>query len=241
MSHKKLIFGLILIIVGFFLLLNTLDLLYYTFEDVMRFLVPTAFIAIGIWLIVRRRKQEQYPKTDREQTTFTYQQSAPETPPRPSEIHEAQARATFTRTSAQAGADARYTDAPAGMTPEGKLRYSKTFGDMFIDFTDMGLANVEVSSGFGDVELKVHGGKLDPGLNRIVISGFIGDIRVMIPRDMEVFVHCSNFIGDVEALGRRASRFSNNLDAHTSNYNDAERKLYIAANSFIGDIRVLVV
>ena len=69
----------------------------------------------------------------------------------------------------------------------------------------------------------------------------MGDIRVLIPPDIQTFVHCSNFVGDIDALGQRTDGFGNNLDAQTAGYNDAEKKLYIAANSFIGDIRIMIV
>jgi predicted membrane protein len=93
----------------------------------------------------------------------------------------------------------------------------------------------------GDIEVKLHGSKLAPGLNRMVISGFIGDVRVLAPPGMAVFAQCSSFIGDIELFGQRVSGFGNNIDGQTPDYDEAESKLYIASNSFIGDARIYVV
>ena len=58
---------------------------------------------------------------------------------------------------------------------------------------------------------------------------------------MAVLAQSSSFIGDIEMMGRRSSGFGNSLDAQTSGYADAQAKLYIATNHFIGDVRVYVV
>lgn len=109
---------------------------------------------------------------------------------------------------------------------------------MFINCSDVNLQNVEISVFIGDLEVNVAGGKLQSGLNRMIISGFLGDCLVLIPKDMPVYVHCSGFIGDVELLGKRGSGFGNAMDGQTPDYDSAASKLYVAANNFIGDIRV---
>ncbi|UCG60591.1 MAG: hypothetical protein JSV52_09665 [Candidatus Zixiibacteriota bacterium] len=109
---------------------------------------------------------------------------------------------------------------------------------MFIDCTGVNLQNVEVSAGFGDVEIRLKGGILEQGLNRLIISSFIGDIRITAPADMAVFTHCSSFVGDIDVMGKRASGFGNSIDSQTANYQESEKKLYVACNCFIGDIKI---
>jgi len=112
---------------------------------------------------------------------------------------------------------------------------------MYVDCSGIELQNVEIGNFLGDVEVKLHGGNLAPGLNRMIISGFIGDVRVLVPQGMAVFAQSSNFIGDIEMMGKRSSGFGNSLDAQTANYAEAESKLYIASNHFIGDVQVYVI
>ncbi len=120
----------------------------------------------------------------------------------------------------------------------GKVRYSKFLGDMYIDADGVNLRNVEVSLGVGDLEARLHGGVLSEGLNRIVVSGFVGDVRIYLPREMEYLASCSNFVGDLEIGGERTSGLGNNLESQSTGYDQAPQKVYIAANSFVGDIKI---
>lgn len=121
------------------------------------------------------------------------------------------------------------------------FRYSKLLGNMSIDSQGKSLESIEISGGIGDLEMRLTGGILVDGLNRIIISSFIGDSRIYIPRDMEYRVHCSNFIGDIDVGDQRESGFGNNLESCSANYPTADKKLYIAVNTFIGDIKVMLV
>jgi lia operon protein LiaF len=120
----------------------------------------------------------------------------------------------------------------------GGLKFSKALGDLLIDCNGQDLKNVEVSFGIGDLEIRLQGGRLASGLNRMVVSGFIGDIRIYIPRDMPYLTHCSCSIGDIDLAGRRTSGFGNCIDSQSEDYDTAEAKLYLAVNNFIGDLRV---
>jgi len=239
MSGKKAVFGLILIVVGFFLLLQTLNVIL--FIDVWHYFLPMLLIGFGIWLIIRRKKQD-------DQFQQEYFQAAPPPPPPPPGGPSASDSGAPHFSQPHSGQQTHFgrqephvSTAPSDSSGPGRVRFSKGFGDMFVDLAGQSLQNVAISMGAGDLEIKVHGGVLSKGLNRILISGFIGDVRILLPRDMALFAHCSNFVGDLDILGQRTSGFSNNLDAQTADYAEAESRLYIAANNFLGDIRLYIV
>ncbi|MBD3401258.1 hypothetical protein GF420_00050 [candidate division GN15 bacterium] len=224
MSNRKVIFGLVLVLIGLLLLGNSVGVFYFDFGDFVRLAIPLALIVAGGWLIIRRRQKEA------EMARASYEQTA--------------------AGGATPGSQQNYGGAPPPPPPSspppqagqangtGRMRYNKTFGDMFIDLTGTSLLNVEVSSMFGDTEIKLHGGELQPGLNRMIVSGFLGDLRVLVPPEMPVMVHASSFAGDIDVLGRRSDGFGNNIELQTENYKDAERRLFIAVNHFLGDIRI---
>jgi len=234
MSNGAKIFGFVLIAFGVLLVARTFDLFYFGIGDLFRHIVPVGLIVLGLWMIGRKKK-----KLDGIDAEYRAQESG----------------VTFTgsisdqpgsHSGSGAGPEGAQTyTTPTGEQPfyreAGRLKYSKFVGDMNIDCANLSLENVEVSSVIGDVEINLTGGKLSGGLNRMIFSGFIGDIRIMIPRDFAVFAHCSNFIGDIDVVGRRASGFSNNIDWQSDNYDSADSKLYIAANNFLGDIRIFLV
>jgi len=242
MNTKRATFGLVLIALGLLLVLRSTGI--FSIGEMSRYLVPFLFISLGVWMIIRRKRlDDSAPARD----------SAPPPPPPPGDPQPqpfSDARPAY-----QTPPSGFSTDSGAGGAPEqpkviyspfqcksdGRLSYSKALGDMFVDLGGLSVQNVTVSAMFGDIEIKLHGCVPADGLNRLVISGFIGDLRILVPRDLEIFAHCSNFIGDIDLLGKRETGFGNNMDAQTAGYNSAQKRLYIAANNFIGDIRILLV
>lgn len=248
MSNRTIFFGLALIVFGMLFLSRSLNIFYFSIGEMISMLIPVAFIFMGLWLILRRKGKPR-----------PQQWQPPEPPPAASAWSGSQAGATTSgQTSATPGTFGP-AESAAGPGPEeskhegvrvsempnygstGKLKYDKFIGDMFIDCANINLQNIEVGIFVGDIEIKLHGGSLAPGLNRMVISGFVGDVRILVPREMAVYIQASNFIGDIELMGRNTSGFGNNLDAQTANYQAAESKLYIASNQFVGDVRAYVV
>ncbi len=239
MSGKTVIFGLILILLGLIFFGRSTGMYFLSVNLVL----PLILVAVGIWLIVRKKKQidqvrvqsvmEDFASGQRSSSTGTARPAGPDT----RNFAEQQASESASAGPYQAGPHVAETPS---QDPRGGLKYSKTFGDMYINCTGISLENIEVSSFLGDIELKLHGGTLTRGLNRIVISGFIGDARVYLPKDMAFFTQCSNFIGDIDLEDKRTSGFSNNVEMRSADYESAESKVYIAINSFLGDIRVRV-
>ena len=227
MSQRRVIFGLLLIVLGVLLFGRALDLFWFSFSDFWGTIFPILLIGLGIWLIVRKKRHEDrafdhhgvhvHVHTD---DTFAHSDDFAQ--------HQAAADST---TSAHAS---------HGPTADaaGRIRYSKGLGDLNIDGTGLNLRNVEVSCGIGDLEIKLHGAVLGSGLNRLIVSSFIGDIRIFVPPEIPYFAHCSNFIGDVEMSGRKESGFSNTVDGQSDDYESAEDKLYISVSSFIGDVKI---
>ncbi len=257
MTGQRAFFGMVLILLGLVFLLNSLDIM--DVGDLFGYLIPLGFIALGVWLIIRRRQRDEAAfsaSAAEAQAPFgqpPYQAppspppaGSPTTPPeRTSEQPSASAEPGSAGPSMKSASFS--TSSSGGSEPpmaiianyeDGKVKFSKLFGDMLIDLRDQAVQNVEVSMGAGDLEIRLHGAKLQGGLSRMIVSNFLGDIRILVPVGMAVFAHCSNFIGDIEVLGRRSSGFGNNLDAQSADYGTAEKRLYIAANSFIGDIKI---
>ena len=242
MTTRKATFGLVLIALGLMLLLRSTGII--SVGEVSRFMVPMGFILLGVWMIVRRRHIDDHARNHEATTAAPPPPGEPPAPP----FSQPQPEYFAEQTS--------HSDQPGGTgAPEqprviystyqrdgdGKLRFSKTVGDLHVDLAGQSIRNVAVSGVFGDVEIRLAGSILADGLNRLVVSGFIGELRILIPRDLEIFAHCSNFIGDIDLLGKREAGFGNNIDAQTAGYNGASKRLYIAASNFIGDIRVIIV
>ena len=234
MSGKTVIFGLILILIGLVFFGQTTGMYFVSVNLVL----PIILIAVGIWLIVRKKKQIDQVRVQTVMNDFAAGEKQSSTgPASPDTDSFAEKQASKDYSAGPYRTSPHLAETPS-RDPRGGLKYSKSFGDMYIDCKGISLENIEVSSFMGDIELKLHGGALSRGLNRIVISGFIGDARVYLPKGMAFFTQCSNFIGDIDLEDKRTSGFSNNVEMRSVDYESAESKVYIAINSFLGDIRV---
>lgn len=240
MSGRKIIIGVLLVAFGLLLLCQTTGFFDYTVEELIGYMVPIVLIALGLWILARKRSEEQAA-----QAIDTTLPPPDYRVPQPIRPHDSPRRSHVVPPVpplgvTDPGSTARLA-AASDSSSSGRSRYTKFIGDMFVDCSSIELQNLEVSSFIGDIEVKLHGGRLARGLNRMIISGFIGDVRILVPEGMAVFVQSSNFIGDMELMGKRSSGIGNSLDAQTTDYSAAESKLYIASNHFIGDVRVYVV
>jgi predicted membrane protein len=228
MSRNSTIWGGILILLGFLLLLNTLRI------NLFHFVVPVALMVLGAWIVYRKTRTDEPNKKDARYTYNAEQGVYTATVTSAEGTTRASATVHTERPSSDQGNRANEEAKVFG----DKVKYSKFLGDMFINCENINIQNVEISIFIGDMEINLAGGKLQSGLNRMIVSGFLGDCLVLIPKDMPVHVHCSGFIGDIELLGKRGSGFGNTMDSQTPEYDAAPSKLYIAVNNFIGDIRV---
>lgn len=234
MSKRRNIFGFVLVALGVLLVLREIDPYLFGFGHMSRYMLPLGLIGLGGWLIVRRRRNEEYydpaQRQAEQQAGMNFGTTDAASSVGPGFVHQESAerphgQATGTQTGPDLGAS-------------GNTRFSKLIGDISIDCKDMSLRNIEISCGLGDIEVKLHGGILANGLNRLIISGFIGDCRVLVPPGMELFAHCSNFIGDIETKYNRDSGFGNSLDSQSPGYATADKRLYITASNFLGDIKI---
>lgn len=255
-NSGKLIGGIILILIGLLLLEDRFGF------DFLNQIFPLILIGLGIAHMVRRRNQDMKSTADshaykskQKMNDFQNKVSDFETnlddkvskfeskiDDFEQKIHEKFNKTNFSQNFEDADFHShksqkkKYSNASK---KNGQVKYEKAFGDLFINCKGINVQNVVVSSAIGDIEMQMRDAIYTDGLNRLIISHFIGDVLIYIPKEIPVFVNCSNFIGDVEAVGKRSTGFGNKVETHSSEYETATRKLYIACSSFIGDIRII--
>ena len=255
-NSGKLIGGIILILIGLLLLEDRLGF------DFFNQIFPLILIGLGIAHMVRRKNQDMKSTADSHAYKFKQKMNDFQSKVDDFETNlddkvnefeskidnfEQKVNESFNKTNfsqnfedtdfhSNKSQKKRYSNASQ---KNGKVKYEKAFGDLFINCKGINVQNVVVSSAIGDIEMQMRDAIYADGLNRLIISHFIGDVLIYIPKEMAVFVNCSNFIGDVEAVGKRSTGFGNKVESYSSDYDSASCKLYIACSSFIGDIRII--
>jgi len=106
-------------------------------------------------------------------------------------------------------------------------------------YGDWQVSDEEIWLGVGDIRLDMTGADIPVGETQIRILGFVGDVRVRVPEDVGVSVSCASFVTEARVLGRKHSRlFFAPLQVSSEGYEEAERKLRLEINCFVGDIKV---
>lgn len=123
----------------------------------------------------------------------------------------------------------------------GKTLNKSTFiGDFHMGKEVFTLKPMNISSFIGDTIIDLTKAQIPYGETKIVISHFIGDVKVFVPEDMDLGVSLSttSFIGDMKLLDTKRGGFIGNAQEETPHYREAGKKVRIIVSVFIGDIKV---
>ena len=74
---------------------------------------------------------------------------------------------------------------------------------------------------------------------RIKIFGFVNDVKIFLPEDVEMKLGSFAFYSDYHGIGRNEERFFGILEDQTKNFELADKKVTIQINSFVADIHVI--
>ncbi|MEP0828996.1 MAG: cell wall-active antibiotics response protein [bacterium] len=118
-------------------------------------------------------------------------------------------------------------------------KFEKTFGDVSLNARDAEIDGTNVSCAFGDCFLNLTGAKLKPGTNQIFVATTFGDVTIMVPKNIEVWVFGTSTMGDLVIFDRKVSGISNSLSHQTPGYDTAAVRLQITARTTFGDVQVL--
>jgi hypothetical protein len=96
----------------------------------------------------------------------------------------------------------------------------------------------QVSATFGEVRLDVRLARLSEGENVLRLNALFGEIRVIVPRGLRVYMESSVRFGDVKAPGHSIGGLAMR-DEFTLGEADTASYLRIEANATFGEIKVI--
>ena len=100
------------------------------------------------------------------------------------------------------------------------------------------VTNEEIQIFIGDVELDMTRATIPDGMIKIRIFGFIGDVDILVPRDVGLSVSTTGFITDAKVLGHKEDKFLSGIHRTSDNYEKAKQKIQLETNFFINDLTV---
>jgi lia operon protein LiaF len=123
----------------------------------------------------------------------------------------------------------------------GNVQHKSGFiGDVVLGRDYWDLQPLAISHFIGDTLIDLTKATIPYGETKIVVSTFIGDVKMLVPADLdvEVAVTASSFVGDMHVLDRHESGMFRNLQTETPYYRESERKIKLVVSAFIGDVFV---
>ncbi|MFV8826890.1 cell wall-active antibiotics response protein LiaF [Alkalihalobacterium sp. APHAB7] len=100
------------------------------------------------------------------------------------------------------------------------------------------LQDMNIRNGIGDIKIDLSKAIIPEGETVIVIHGWIGDIDVYVPYDLDLSVQAMVTVGDLDILDSRQSGINRNIAVATKDYKQAPRRVKLVLSLLIGDIDV---
>jgi lia operon protein LiaF len=96
----------------------------------------------------------------------------------------------------------------------------------------------EIWLGVGDVRLDMTQATVPTGETRICVYGLVGDVDLIVPEGIGVFVSSWAFLTDGKVFGRKEQSFVTPLQATSDDYEIADRKVQVETYFFVNDLTV---
>jgi predicted membrane protein len=115
---------------------------------------------------------------------------------------------------------------------------SNVFGDVDMKITSTDFHGGSISNVFGDMNIDLNEIQLAEGEQTLKLDGVFGDMHVLVPKNLEVYVTAHSVIGDMRVLGNVKSGFGQQISYTTPNYPGATKKLRLITNQVFGSAKI---
>jgi len=115
---------------------------------------------------------------------------------------------------------------------------SSVFGDLDLKINAKDFRGGRISNTFGDMNIDLSEIELAEGEQLLKLDGVFGNLHVLVPKTIELFVTTHSVFGDVRVLGNIKSGFGQEISYASPNYPAANKRLRIVSNQIFGDVKV---
>src|SRR5271157_3393542 len=107
------------------------------------------------------------------------------------------------------------------------INNSNVFGDVDLKISSKEFRGGSISNTFGDMNIDLSEIALAEGEQTLKLDGVFGDLHVLVPKDIEIYVTTHSVFGDVRVLGNIKSGFGQEISYSSPNYSAATKRLRI--------------
>lgn len=112
-------------------------------------------------------------------------------------------------------------------------------GDTTIGRRAWELRELGIQKGIGDTRIDLTSASIIDREGRVDVSGWVGDVEVLIPANLAFRARGSIAIGSISMLGRRVDGFFRELAFVTDDFDSADKRVSIEISLGVGDISVV--
>jgi Predicted membrane protein len=248
---------LILITLGVYFLGRNVDYIRMSAGDFFQFVIPFLLIIIGLIIILRPGKRsdrddaEPSPSAGMSGQPYNLHQDPddglhhsmkpnqdhPERKPDP--VPDNQVIRPVPEVTAPPNFDAHHGTGEQDQQANVEHHFS-FIGDIHIGSANWKLKPLNIQHFIGDTVVDLSRAHIPYGITKITIGSLIGDVRIMLPHDLDVeaSVSLSSFAGESDVFGKREGGMLKNRQEESPGYQYAPKKLKIMINMFVGDASI---
>lgn len=216
---SSMIWNLIGIGIGLYFLGRNMGFIHLSIGELVPYIIPVLLIIFGLNIMFKPRKVKS-------NTDFNT---------------DPDLNMEWSSTSKQADPDTfdkSYKDETYNST--NTINKSNFIGDVYLGQDFWELQPLNVSHFIGDTVVDLTKAQIAYGETKIMVSAFIGDVKIFVPNDieLEVSVTFSSFIGDSHVFDRKEGGMLSNMKYEPKDYQIAEKRIRIIVSMFIGDLKI---
>lgn len=112
-------------------------------------------------------------------------------------------------------------------------------GNLFLTGSRWELQDMNVWHGIGDVKIDLSRAYIRDGETIIIINGWIGDVDIYVPYDLDISLTANVNFGDIDVFGNKQGGINRSMTLSTSGYQDSGKRVRLVVSLLIGDIDVI--
>ncbi len=100
------------------------------------------------------------------------------------------------------------------------------------------LRDLDIWHGIGEVKIDLSRANIPDSKSTIIINGWIGDVDIFVPYDLDVSIIARVGVGEIKVFGNKESGVNQSTAVETNGYRKEIKRVEIVINLFVGDIDV---
>lgn len=111
-------------------------------------------------------------------------------------------------------------------------------GNCFLTGSRWELKDMDIWHGIGEVKIDLSRASIPEQKTTIVINGWVGDIDIYIPYDLEFSIIAHVSMGDIDIFGNKEGGLNQSTTLETNGYRHSVKRVEIVIHLLVGDIDV---